>query len=86
LEKVFWLKLRWENRPTNRPPSRETGLEMSCWPQTGLDMPSCPDGDLLWVQITQSYPNRLRFSSLPCPQFPCQDVIYPVLHQGFFLR
>jgi hypothetical protein len=29
-------------------------------------MPCCPASDLLWVQITQSYPNRLRFSSLPC--------------------
>jgi hypothetical protein len=23
-------RLRWENRPANRPPSRETGLEMPC--------------------------------------------------------
>jgi hypothetical protein len=49
--------LRWENSPVNSPASRETGLEMPC----------CPPSDLLWVQITQSYPNRLRFSSLPCP-------------------
>ncbi len=54
--------LRCENRSANRPASRETGLEMPC----------CPANDLLWVQITQSYPNRLRFSSLPCPQSPCQ--------------
>ncbi len=50
--------LRCENRPANRSARRETGLEMHC----------CPPVDLLWVQITQSYPNRLRFSSLPCPQ------------------
>jgi hypothetical protein len=42
--------------------------------------------DLLWVQITQSYPNRLRFSSLPCPQSPCHDVIDPVFKEGFFPR
>ena len=24
------LRLRWENRPANRPPNRETGLEMPC--------------------------------------------------------
>jgi len=36
--------LRWENRPANRPPNRETGLEMPC----------CPATDLLWVQITQT--------------------------------
>ena len=64
--------LRWENRPANRPASRETGLEMPC----------CPASDLLWVQITQSYPNRLRFSS--CPRSPCQDVIDPVFKEGFF--
>ena len=46
--------LRWENRFANRLASRETGLEMPC----------CPANDLLWVQITQSYPNRLRFSRL----------------------
>jgi hypothetical protein len=40
--------------------------------------------DLLWVQITQSYPNRLRFSSLPCPQSPCHTVIHPVFKEGFF--
>jgi hypothetical protein len=43
--------LRCENRPDNRLASREIGLEMPC----------CPASDLLWVQITQSYPNRLRF-------------------------
>jgi hypothetical protein len=43
--------------------------------ETGLEMPCCPDNDLLWVQITQSYPNRLRFSSLPCPQSPCHAVL-----------
>ena len=43
--------LRWENRPVNRAASRETGLEMPCFPAF----------DLLWVQITQSYANRLRF-------------------------
>jgi hypothetical protein len=59
--------------PANRPASRETGLQMPC----------CPAGDLLWVQITQSYPNRLRFSSLPCPQSPCHTVIYPVFREGF---
>jgi hypothetical protein len=66
--------LRCENRPANRPASRETGLEMPC----------CPASDLLWVQITQSYPNRLRFSSLPCPQSPCHAVIEPVFKEGFF--
>jgi hypothetical protein len=55
--------------PANRPASRETGLEMPC----------CPASDLLWVQISQCYPNRLRFSSLPCPQSPCHAVIDPVL-------
>jgi hypothetical protein len=66
--------LRCENRPANRPASRETGLEMPC----------CPPNDLLWVQITQSYPNRLRFSSLPCPQSPCHDLIFHGLQEGFF--
>ena len=65
---VMEESLRYENRPANRPASRETGLEMPC----------CPASDLLWVQITQSYPNRLRFSSLPCPQSPCHAVIDPV--------
>ncbi len=51
-----WGNLRCENSPVNRPASRETGLEMPC----------CPASDLLWVQITQSYPKRLRFSSLLC--------------------
>ncbi len=46
-------------------------------------MPCCSPIDLLWVQITQSYPNRLRFSSLPCPQSPCHTVIYPVVQAGF---
>jgi hypothetical protein len=32
----------------------------------------------------QSYPNRLRFSSLPCPQSPCHAVIDPVFQEGFF--
>jgi hypothetical protein len=50
---LFTPDLRCENRPANRPADRETGLEMPC----------CPPSDLLWVQITQSYPNRLRFSS-----------------------
>ena len=45
--------------------SRETGLEMPCFPAS----------DLLWVQITQSYPNRLRFWILPSPESPCHDVI-----------
>jgi hypothetical protein len=48
--------------------NRTTGLEMSC----------CPVNELLWVQITQSYPNRLRFSSLPRPQSPCHALIFPV--------
>ncbi len=52
------LSLRWENRPVNRPASRETGIEMPCF----------PGSDLLWVQITQSYPNRLRFWILPSPE------------------
>jgi hypothetical protein len=46
--------LRWENRPVNR----DTGLVMSCYPVT----------DLLWVQIIQSYPSRLRFWRSPCPE------------------
>ena len=54
-------KFRRENRPANRPASRETGLEMPCFPAS----------DLLWVQITQSYPNRLRFWILPSPESPC---------------
>jgi hypothetical protein len=69
-------ELRFENRPANRTDSRETGLEMPC----------CPTSDLLWVQITQSYPNRLRFSTLPCPQSPCHTVIDPVFKEGFFPR
>jgi hypothetical protein len=44
-------------------------------------MPCYPANDLLWVQITQSYPNRLRFSSLPCPQSPCHTVIDPFLRR-----
>ena len=74
LRALFPLHLRCENRPANRPASRETGLEMPC----------CPASDLLWVQITQSYPNRLRFSSLPCPQSPCHALIFPVFKEGFF--
>jgi hypothetical protein len=62
------VDLSCENRPVNRSASRKTGLEMSCWPPI----------DLLWVQITQSYPNQLRFSSLICPQSPCHTVIDPV--------
>ncbi len=65
---------RWGKRSANRPANRETGLEMPC----------CPASDLLWVQITQSYPNRLRFSSLPCPQSPCHSVFNPVFKEGFF--
>ncbi len=68
------VKLDCENRTANRPASRETGLEMPCYPAS----------DLLWVQITQSYPDRLRFSSLPCPQSPCHTVIDPVFKEGFF--
>jgi hypothetical protein len=52
--------------------------------ETGLEMPCCTVSDLLWVQITQSYSHRLRFSSLPCPQSPCHPVIYPVFQEGFF--
>jgi hypothetical protein len=70
------LNLRCENRPANWPASRETGLEIPC----------CPSSDLLWVQVTQSYPNQLRFSSLPCPQSPCHTVIDPVFKEGFFPR
>jgi hypothetical protein len=68
--------LRYENRSVNRPGIRETGLKMSCY----------PPNDLLWVQITQSYPNRLRFSNLPCPQSPCHTVIDPVFKEGFSTR
>ena len=56
------VKLRCENRPANRSASRETGLEMPC----------CPPSDLLWVQITQSYPTH--------------TVIDPVFKEGFFPR
>jgi hypothetical protein len=70
------LITRCENRSSNRPPNRETGLEIPC----------CPASDLLWVQITQSYPNRLRFSSIPCPQSPCHTEIDPVFKEGFFPR
>jgi hypothetical protein len=52
------------------PVSRETGLEIPCFPTS----------DLLWVQIT------LRFSSLPCPQSPCHTVIVPVFQEEFFPR
>jgi hypothetical protein len=61
------------NRPVNR---RETGLEMTCFPAS----------DLLWVQITQSYPNPLRFWSIPCPESPCHTVIDPGFQAGFFLK
>ena len=57
------MKLRWENRPANRAAIRETGMEMPCFPAS----------DLLWVQITQSYPNRLRFWILPSPESPELD-------------
>jgi hypothetical protein len=67
------LSLMWGE---NRPASRGTGLEMPC----------CPASDLLWVQITQSYPNRLKFSSSPCPQSPCHTVIDPVFKEGLFPR
>ncbi len=66
--------MRCENMPANRSSTRETGLEMPC----------CPPNDLVWVQITQSYPNRLRFSNLPCPQSPYHTVIDPVFKEGFF--
>ena len=56
--------LRWENRSANSPVRRETGLKMPC----------CPAINLLRVQITQSYPNRLRFWTLPCPESPCHSV------------
>ncbi len=45
--------------------------------ETGLEMPCFPASDLLWVQITQSYPNRLRFWILPSPESPCHTVIDP---------
>jgi hypothetical protein len=70
------VDLRCENRTANRPARRETGLEMPC----------CPPSDLFWVQITQRYPNRLRFLNLPCPQSPCHAVIDPVFKEGFFPR
>ena len=38
--------------------------------ETGLEMTCSPVSDLLWVQITQSYPNRLRFWILPSPESP----------------
>jgi hypothetical protein len=62
MSKVFRGGKETENMRTsvNRFGSRETGLEIPC----------CPTIDLLWVHITQSYPNRLRFSSVPCPQSP----------------
>ncbi len=60
-----------------------TGLLAGASRETGLEMPCCPANDLLWVQITQSYPNRLRFSRLPCPQSPCHSVIDPVFKEGF---
>jgi hypothetical protein len=31
-------------------------------------MPCWPVSDLLWVQITQRYPNRLKFWIIPCPE------------------
>ena len=68
--------LRYENRPANRPANRETGLEMPC----------CPASDLLWVQITRSYPNRLRFWRLPFPESPCHGVIDPRLQKFFGKR
>ena len=68
--------LRWENRPGNRPTRRETGLEMPC----------LPSNDLLWVQITQSYPNRLRFWRLPSPESPCHTLIDPIFQKFFGKR
>ena len=41
---------------------------------------------LLWVQITQSHPNRLRFWILPSPEFPCHDVIDPSFQKFFGKR
>jgi hypothetical protein len=52
--------LRCENSPANRSANRETGLEMPCFPPS----------DQLWVQITQSYPNRLRFSRFTLSSIP----------------
>jgi hypothetical protein len=68
------VTLRCENSPVNSPARRETGLEIPCYTAS----------DLLWVQITQSHPNRLRFSSLPCPQSPRHSVIEAVFKEGFF--
>ena len=47
-----------------------------CHTQTVVEI-LVPASDLLWVQITQSYPNRLRFWILPSPESPCHVVIDP---------
>ena len=70
------VELRWENSPANRTDSRETGLEIPCFPTS----------DLLWVQITQSYPNRLRFWRLPSPESPCHALIDPSFQKFFGKR
>ena len=48
-----------------------------------MEMSCCPDSDLLLVQITQSYPNRLRFWRLPFPESPCHGVIDPNFQKFF---
>ena len=50
------------------------------------EMPCCPTDDLLWVQITRSYPNRLRFWRLPFPESPCHGVIDPRFQKYFGRR
>ena len=62
--------LRWENRPA----SRKTGLEMPCYPLS----------DLLWVQIAQSYPHRLR----SCVDFsrPVEEVECRCLQKSTFTQ
>ena len=47
-------------------------------------MTCLPVTDLLWVQITQSYPNRLRFWRSPCPESPCHVVTFAVFQTKFF--
>ncbi len=73
---LLLLLLRSENSPPNSPASRETGLEIPC----------CPASGLLWVQITQSYPNRLRFWILTCPESPCHTVIDPSFQEVFWRK
>jgi hypothetical protein len=46
----------------------------------------CAGKDVLLVQITQSYPNRLGFWSLPCPESLCHTVTYELTRTSISTR